>query len=194
MQATASDILGLEFKELNHGVDFKIGDRPIPNKYVVIGPNATAGCKEWVFDYWVTLAKLLNQQGYAVISLTPNEFPMDNVLNYYGQEMDVVATILHHAELFIGLGSGLSWINWAIGKHTVMINGFSEPGHEFTKKVTRIYKDNVCFPCWTNRNFVFDAGDWNWCPIHKGTDKQFICQKSITPQIVMSKIRSLLKK
>jgi hypothetical protein len=29
-----------------------------------------------------------------------------------------VANILYHADLFIGLGSGLSWLNWAIGKHT----------------------------------------------------------------------------
>jgi autotransporter strand-loop-strand O-heptosyltransferase len=194
MQATASDILGLEYKELNHGVAFKIGERMHPEKYIIIGPNATAGCKEWVYDYWLTLAKLLRQQGYLVISLTKNEHPMENVFNYYGQDMDTIATLLHHADLFIGLGSGLSWLNWALGKHTVMINGFSEPGHEFTKKLTRIYKDNVCFPCWTNPNFSFDAGDWNWCPIWKDTDKQHICQKSITPQIVMSKIKSLLKK
>ncbi len=119
---------------------------------------------------------------------------MDGVINHYGHSMEDVANILYHAELFIGLGSGLSWLNWAIGKHTAMINGFAEPGHEFTKKITRIFKENVCFPCWTNPNFAFDAGDWDWCPIWKGTDKQHICQKSITPQLVMSKIKPLLKK
>ena len=31
---------------------------------------------------------------------------------------------LYHADLFIGLGSGLSWANWALNKHTVMINNF----------------------------------------------------------------------
>jgi autotransporter strand-loop-strand O-heptosyltransferase len=194
MQATASDILGLEYKELNHGVSFPKKERPYQQKYIVIGPNATAGCKEWVYNYWVTLAKLLNQQGYLVISLTQNEHKMDGVINHYGHSMEDVANILYHAELFIGLGSGLSWLNWAIGKHTAMINGFAEPGHEFTKKITRIFKENVCFPCWTNPNFSFDAGDWDWCPIWKGTDKQHICQKSITPQLVMSKIKSLLKK
>ena len=72
-------------------------------------------------------------------------------------------------------------------------SNFSEKNHEFTSRVTRITTDN-CFPCWTNPNFVFDAGDWDWCPIWKGTDKQHICQKSITPQLVMSKIKPLLKK
>ena len=192
MQATASDILGLEFKELNYGLNFPKKERPIQGKYVVIGPNATTGCKEWKYEYWVTLTKLINQMGYKVISLSKDEFKIPNTINYYGQPMDVVANILHHANLFIGLGSGLSWLNWAIGKHTVMINGFSEKNHEFTSRITRITTES-CFPCWTNPNFVFDAGDWNWCPIWKGTDKQHICQKSITPQIVFNKIKKLLK-
>ena len=193
MQATASDILGLEYKELNYGLNFPKKERPIQGKYVVIGPNATAGCKEWKYEYWVTLTKLISQMGYQVVSLTKNEFHIDNTINMYNHPMENVANVLHHADLFIGLGSGLSWLNWALGKHTVMINGFSEKNHEFTSRVTRIITDN-CFPCWTNPNFVFDAGDWDWCPIWKGTNKQHICQKSITPQLVMSKIKSLLKK
>ena len=193
MQATATDILGLEYKELNYGLNFPKKEKLYQQKYIVIGPNATAGCKEWKYDYWVTLSKLLNQQGYIVISLTQNEFTIPGVINHYGHSMDVVANILHHADLFIGLGSGLSWLNWALGKHTVMINGFSEKNHEFTSRVTRIMTDK-CFPCWTNPNFTFDAGDWDWCPIWKGTDKQHICQKSITPQIVFSAVKKLLKK
>jgi autotransporter strand-loop-strand O-heptosyltransferase len=193
MQATASDILGLEYKELNYGLNFPKKERPIQGKYVVIGPNATAGCKEWKYEYWVTLTKLITQMGYQVVSLTKNEFYIDNTINMYNHPIESVANVLHHADLFIGLGSGLSWLNWALGKHTVMINGFSEKNHEFTSRVTRIMTDN-CFPCWTNPNFTFDAGDWDWCPIWKGTDKQHICQKSITPQMVMSKIKSLLKK
>ena len=193
MQATATDILGLEYKELNYGLNFPKKEKPYQQKYIVIGPNATAGCKEWKYDYWVTLSKLLNQHGYIVISLTQNEFTIPGVINHYGHSMDVVANILHHADLFIGLGSGLSWLNWALGKHTVMINGFSEKNHEFTSRVTRIMTDK-CFPCWTNPNFTFDAGDWDWCPIWKGTDKQHICQKSITPQIVFSAVKKLLKK
>lgn len=193
MQATASDILGLEYKELNYGLNFPKKERPIQGKYVVIGPNATAGCKEWKYEYWVTLTKLISQMGYQVVSLTKNEFHIDNTINMYNHPMENVANVLHHADLFIGLGSGLSWLNWALGKHTVMINGFSEKNHEFTSRVTRIMTDN-CFPCWTNPNFTFDAGDWDWCPIWKGTDKQHICQKSITPQMVISTIKKLLKK
>ena len=193
MQATATDILGLEYKELNYGLNFPKKEKPIQGKYIVIGPNATAGCKEWKYEYWVTLTKLITQMGYQVVSLTKNEFHIDNTINMYNHPMESVANVLHHADLFIGLGSGLSWLNWALGKHTVMINGFSEKNHEFTSRVTRIMTDN-CFPCWTNPNFAFDAGDWDWCPIWKGTDKQHICQKSITPQIVFNAVKKLLKK
>ena len=192
MQATSSDILGLEEKELNHGLDFPKGKRPYKEKYIVIGPNATSGCKEWVYGNWVTLCKLLQQQGYKVISLTKGEWKLDGVVNHYNQPLDVVANYLHHADLFIGLGSGLSWLNWALNKHTIMINGFSDKNHEFTSRVTRIMNDDTCFPCWTNRNFVFDAGDWDWCPIHKGTEKQHICQKSITPMQVFKVIKNRL--
>mgnify|MGYP001070411054 FL=1 len=192
MQATSSDILGLEEKELNHGLDFPKGKRPYKEKYIVIGPNATSGCKEWVYGNWVTLCKLLQQQGYKVISLTKGEWKLDGVVNHYNQPLDVVANYLHHADLFIGLGSGLSWLNWALNKHTIMINGFSDKNHEFTSRVTRIMNDDACFPCWTNRNFVFDAGDWDWCPIHKGTEKQHICQKSITPMQVFKVIKNRL--
>jgi autotransporter strand-loop-strand O-heptosyltransferase len=193
MQATATDILGLEFKELNYGINVPKGERPYKQKYIVIGPNATAGCKEWRYEYWCALVKLLNQQGYTIISLTQKEFTIPGTINHYGHSIDKIINYLYHADLFIGLGSGLSWLNWAIGKHTAMINGFAEKNHEFTSRITRIMTDN-CFPCWTNPNFTFDAGDWDWCPIWKGTDKQHICQKSITPQLVMSKIKPLLKK
>jgi autotransporter strand-loop-strand O-heptosyltransferase len=193
LQETATDILDLEFKELNYGLDFPKKERPYKEKYVVIGPNATAGCKEWKHEYWNTLTQLLTQSGYKVISLTQNEYKIPNTINYYNQPINVVANILHHADLFIGLGSGLSWLNWALNKHTVMINGFADKNHEFTSKVTRVMNDNVCFPCWTNPNFVFNAGDWDWCPIWKGTDKQHICQKSITPQQVFNQVKLLLK-
>jgi hypothetical protein len=37
-----------------------------------------------------------------------------------------------------------------------------------------------------------DPGDWNWCPDHKGTDRQFECTKSITSQMVISELEKVL--
>jgi len=183
LQKTATDILGLDYVESNYGLSFKIGDRPIENKYVVFGPQATSGCKEWVYDHWVELSALLKEKGYDVITLTQNPYHIKGVKNVFSEPMDVVATYLHHAEFMVGLGSGLSWLNWALGKFTYMINGFSEENHEFTNNIKKI-NNNLCIRCWNDPVHVFDAGDWDWCPVYKGTDRQHICQRSITAKQV----------
>jgi autotransporter strand-loop-strand O-heptosyltransferase len=73
-----------------------------------------------------------------------------------------------------------------------MISNFTEEDHEFTSNTTRITNKSVCNGCWNNPMFKFDKGDWNWCPEHKDTPRQFECHKSITPQMVMEKIKNLL--
>jgi autotransporter strand-loop-strand O-heptosyltransferase len=188
LQQTATDILGLEFKELSYGVIKPNASTPNKNKYVVFGPNATSGCKEWVYDYWVELSKLIIDKGYDVITLTKHPFYIENTKNVFGEPLDSVINYLLHAEAFIGLGSGLSWINWGLGKHTFMINGFAKEGHEFTENITRIYNKDTCIYCWNDEVFVFNGGDWDWCPVYKGTKKQHICQKSITPNQVFNEL------
>jgi autotransporter strand-loop-strand O-heptosyltransferase len=187
LQKTATDILGLEFHELNYGVNYKPSKRIIREKYIVIGPQSTAGCKEWSYDNWVQLSDMLIKSGYKVISLTSSPFKINGVKNISNSDWQNVFNVLHHSEFFIGLASGLSWLNWALGKKTVMISGFSEEGHEFTRNLIRVSK-NICIKCWNDPVFTFDAGDWNWCPVYKGTERQHICQKSITPLDVFSKL------
>jgi autotransporter strand-loop-strand O-heptosyltransferase len=188
LQQAATDILGLEFKEINHGIDFKKGKSPIGKEYVVFGPNATSGCKEWDYNHWVTLSKMIKEIGYEVITLTQKPFHIDGVQNITDKSLGEVANYLYHAKSFVGLGSGLSWFNWALGNYTYMINGFAKPGHEFTQNSTKIYNDNTCVFCWNDEVFVFDPGDWDWCPVYKGTKKQHVCQRSITPLQVFNKL------
>lgn len=188
LQKTATDILGLPFEEKNYGVNLKIGKRPIKGKYVVFGPESTAGCKEWSYDNWVKLSGMLRKVGYDVVILSSRPYHIQGVKNISGRPFDDVATYLHHADLFIGLGSGLSWLNWSLGKHTYMINGFAEEGHEFTNNLTKI-TNNLCIKCWNDPVFSFDASDWDWCPVYKGTERQHICQKSITPLQVFNTLQ-----
>ena len=192
MQQTATDILGLEYKELNYGLDFQKGKRPIKDKYVVIGPQSTAGCKEWPYHNWVTLVKLLNQSGYQVVTLTQHKLDIPGTINSWNQPFENVANYMLHADLFIGLSSGLAWFNWGLGKKTVMINGFTSAEHEFQTKVVRVRNESVCNSCWVNPNFSFDPGDWDWCPIWKGTNKQHTCMKSVSPTQVYSKVKQIL--
>ena len=189
LQKTATDILGLEYKEINYGLNFPPQKKPIKNNYIVFAPNATSGCKEWSYDNWVLLSQMIKELGYEIITLTEKPFFIKGTTNIYGKSLNIVSNYLHHATAFIGLGSGLSWFNWGLGKHTYMINGFAKDGHEFTSNITRIYNDNVCIFCWNDEVFVFNSGDWDWCPVYKGTKKQHICQKSITPLQVFNKLK-----
>ncbi len=100
--------------------------------------------------------------------------------------------VIYHSQFVVGLSSGLSWLSWALGKHVVMISNFTEPDHEFTSNCTRIINMSVCNGCWNNPMFLFNKGDWNWCPEHKDTERQFECHKSITADMVISQIQNLL--
>ena len=192
LQQTATDILGLPFYEMNYGIDYKVKPKPLPKKYVVFGPNATAGAKEWRYEHWVELSKMIRDKGYEIVTLTKNPFHIENTKNVCDKPLQEVMNYLFHADLFIGLGSGLSWLNWSLGKTTVMINGFSQDDHEFQNNMIRI-SNNICIKCWNDPVLTFDAGDWNWCPVYKGTSRQHICQWSITPQMVMDKIQGWLQ-
>jgi len=99
-------------------------------------------------------------------------------------------SVIHHSEFFIGLSSGISHLAWALNKKVIMIAGFTDKNHEF--ECIRPYNDKVCTGCWNNKNFKFDKGDYDWCPIWKGYDRQYECQKSITPEMVIEEIKKLV--
>ena len=140
-----------------------------------------------VYDNWKKLSEKLISKGYKVFTITKNPYHIDNVTNLFDESWDVIATYLHHSEFLIGLGSGLSWFNWSLGKHTYMINGFSEDSHEFTSNITKI-NNNLCIRCWNDPVHNFDSGDWDWCPVYKGSKRQHICQKSITVEQVLNNL------
>jgi autotransporter strand-loop-strand O-heptosyltransferase len=195
LQKAATNILGLDFTEIRPKLSFKPGTRPIEEKYVTIGMSTTSGCKEWSHpNGWQTLINYLNDIGYKVAVIQKESFSgIENVLDWTGDKpLQERMRQIYHSEFYIGLGSGLSWLAWAVNKHVVMISNFSEDGHEFTDNTTRITNPLVCNGCWNNPNFKFDKGDWYWCPVHKGTDRQFECHKSITPEMVINQIQHLL--
>ena len=187
LQQTASEILGLDFKEINHGINYTPKKRPIKEKYVVFAPESTAGCKEWIYGNWVQLASELQDKGYEIILLTAKPYYIPGIQNINSKNWNEVFNYLFHSEFLVGLSSGLSWVNWALGKKTVMLSGFSEEYNEFKSNIIRI-SNNICIKCWNDSEMVFDSGDWNWCPVYKGTKKQHICQKSITVEQVLYKL------
>jgi autotransporter strand-loop-strand O-heptosyltransferase len=191
LQKCATDILGLEYKEVNHGLNYTPGKRPLKSKYVVFGPQSTAGCKEWPLNYWKELSKMIRDLGYEVVILSLNDYFIDGTINNTTKDWSKIFDCLYYSEFFIGLSSGLSWANWSLNKQTVMIAGFSKNDHEFNNNIIRVSND-ICIKCWNDPVLVFDKSDWDWCPVYKGTTRQHICQKSITAEMVINKIQHLV--
>ena len=70
----------------------------------------------------------------------------------------------------------------------VLISGFSEPYSEFEIECERVHKNDVCNSCYNRHKF--DPGKWDWCP----DNNDFICTKSITPDMVKKSIDKIIKK
>jgi hypothetical protein len=146
----------------------------------------------------------LNNNGYKVVMITSEKLgdawhdsklggTLRNVIDKTGGEIALVDRMIDikHASAFIGLGSGLSWLSWAIGTPTVLISGFSYPLSEFAD-CERIFNPDVCNGCF-NRHWL-NPGDWEWCPDHKDTPRHFECSKTIKTQTVIDAVDRLLSK
>lgn len=194
LQKSATDILGLEYEETKP----LITTRPLVRKatsykYVCIAEFSTANAKHWHYPHtgsnkgWQTIVDWLNHNGYKVMVISKQHTQLKNVIDRTGEfPLEFRVFELQNCEFFIGVGSGLSWLAWALGKKVVMISGFSEPFCEFKENNIRIINKNVCNGCFNK--YTFDRGDWNWCPRHKNTYRQFECTKNITPKMVIDKI------
>ena len=191
----ASDILGLPYHELRPILMCSSEDRHIPEKpYVCIATASTAECKHWLYpEGWQIIVDYLRELGLDVMVIQKEDTKLQRVDDQTGK-MPIQRRIaqLSHCEFFVGLGSGLSWLAWAIKKPVVLIAGFSEPYTEFESDCYRVFNPDSCHGCWNDTRFSFDRGDWDWCPRHKGTERQFECSKTITPQMVQAAIQMLI--
>lgn len=193
LQRLSSSILGINHTEIKPNITIKKKDRVVKEKYVCFATHSTAQAKFWNNpNGWQETCDYLNSIGLKPM-LIQAEYTdqFKNVINKSGQK-DIHDTInlLYNCEFFIGIGSGLSWLSWAVGKPTVLVSGFSLPRSEFCTPY-RVINTNVCNGCWNEHDF--DKGDWNWCPRHKDTDRQFECSKQISSQMVINSINELIK-
>jgi autotransporter strand-loop-strand O-heptosyltransferase len=194
LQKTATDILGLDYEEVRPLL--KLPDTP-KKKKVGIGFHSTAQSKYWNNpDGWQAVVDHLNNLGYECMIYSKegdgymnNHYPK-GVTIFKGGNLQEVIDDLSECEFFIGLGSGLSWLAWACKLPVVLISGFSEKWAETTLDTYRVINESVCHGCFNSDRL--DAGDWNWCPLHKNTDRMFECTKEITSEVVIGEINKLL--
>lgn len=190
LQQSACNILNLEYKEIIPRIAFTPSNRPIEDKYVCISTTSTSQCKLWY--YWQDLIDGLRLKGYKVVDVSLEGSNYTGLELVGSRDTYSLMNLIHHSEFLVGLGSGSSWLAWALRKHVVMISNFSEEGHEFATNCTRITNTSVCHGCWNNTSFRFDKGDWYWCPVHKDTDRQFECHKLISSEQVLKAINEAL--
>ena len=185
LQKAACNILCLPYKEIRPLFSY-IPDPKITDNYVCISTKSTAQCKHW--DKWPELIRRLKDQGYRVIELSQDadDFGAEKLED---TSLENVMDHLENCDFYIGLSSGISWLAWAMKVNVVMIANFTEANHEF--ECIRITNTRVCHGCWNNPKFRFNKGDWNWCPEHEDTPRQFECHKSISVDDVMDRILSI---
>jgi autotransporter strand-loop-strand O-heptosyltransferase len=196
LQKTATDILGLDYVEIRP-------ELKLPNitkkKKVGIGFHSTAQAKYWNNpDGWQVVIDYLDSLGYECMIYSKegngymNNFYPKGVTIYKGGNLQEVINDLSTCEFFVGLGSGLSWLTWACKIPVVLVSGFSEKWAETTLDTYRVINENVCHGCFNNDRL--NAGDWNWCPLHKGTNRQFECTKEISSDMVIKEINKIINK
>lgn len=194
LQKTSSDILGLEYKETKPILRKPKVEK---KKKVGIGLHSTCQAKYWNNPSgWQSVVDYLNGLGYEVVLYSrENDGYMGNyhptgITKFESGSIERLIEDLLTCEFFVGLGSGLSWLAWSLDLPVVLISGFSEEYSETVSNTYRVINKNVCNGCFNNHRL--DSGDWNWCPVHKGTERQFECTKQISPEMVINKINQII--
>jgi len=112
--------------------------------------------------------------------------------NFTGEfTLQARASLLAHAEFFIGLSSGLSWLAWAVDVPVVMISGFTHPLTEFSTPY-RVINFHVCNSCLNDTQIEYLPDIFGKCPRHQDSPGHFQCTSAITPQQVIRMVDQLI--
>jgi len=195
MQKMGSDILGLEYKEIKPKLEKRNVEKD--DKLITIAIHGTAQAKYWNNSTgWQEVVNWLNGRGYRVRLLSKEQsgymgnFEPTGIEKHPWGPIELVMDEMVKSKAFIGIGSGLSWLSWALGTKTVLISGFSEDWAEMEDCVRISAPKDMCSGCFNRERLRAD--DWNWCPDHKDTNRQFECTKSITGEIVIRELEKFL--
>jgi autotransporter strand-loop-strand O-heptosyltransferase len=195
LQRVASDILGLEFREIRPIID--VPETEITDKYVCFSMHSTAQCKYWNNPQgWQQVVNYLNTLGYKVINISKeksnymgNRHPK-NTINHTGDKYNIEHRVkeLLGASMYIGVSSGLAWLAWSLGIPTVLISGCTKPFNEPKNGIYRVHNTNVCNGCMNDASQLFDKGNWKWCP----HNKNFECTRKISGDVVIQAINQII--
>jgi len=201
LHRAAAYILGVDPTEMPPRISIPDETRPIPERYVCVAVQSTMLSKYWNNPTgWREVVDFLKSAGYRVICIDQKRshgvgliwthLP-DGVEDQTGDRpLAERARWLKHADFFVGLSSGLSWLAWAIGTPVVMISGFTHPRNEFATPY-RVINYHACNSCWNDPLAAFDRHDFMSCPRHRDTPRQFECTRLITAGHVKAVIKTM---
>lgn len=192
LQQVASDILGIEYKEVIPNISYKIKKRSIEGKYVAVSEHSTFLSKHWLKDKgWDTVVSYLKSKGYKVAAISKEPSHIKGVVDLTGRNIEDSLSNIHHADLFIGVSSGPSWLAWALKRPLVLISGYSSKWAEMdcnNPLVSRVINKKVCHGCFNDPSLELDKGDWHWCPRNRNHE----CSKMISVDMVIEAINKQL--
>jgi autotransporter strand-loop-strand O-heptosyltransferase len=201
LHRAAGYILGVDPIEARPHIALADESRPIGEPYVCIAVQSTLQSKYWNNpNGWHDVVAYLKNSGYRVICIDQkaihgkgavwNQIPPGAEDQTGDRPLLERARFLKHADFFVGLSSGLSWLAWAMGTPVVMISGLTHPLNEFATPY-RVINYNVCNSCWNDPRESFDRNDFLSCPRHQNSPRQFECTRLITADQVKATIRRI---
>lgn len=143
LQLVASHLLGLPWKEIRPDLEslFTGTKKPINGKYVCISEFASSEKKYWKEEYgWQRIVDFLYSKGYHVLVISKEKSNLKNIIDLSGKNLPIreVAYYINHADFFMGVSSGLSWLSWALNTKTILISDCTPIWHEFSSNVIRL--------------------------------------------------------
>lgn len=175
--------------------------RQIDAPYVCIGVQASTPRKGWLYPQgWEIVVNELKRAGYRVLCIDRHTLSRADgyeiICPANAENMTGNFTLLDrlkllaHAECFVGLSSGLSWLAYNVNCPVVLISGISEDYYEFPTPY-RVINRLVCHGCYNTAQADF-LGDGVICPYHQGTNREMECSREIAPNMVLSAIQRAL--
>lgn len=177
--------------------------RVIKEPYVCIAVQATSQAKCWNNpNGWDEVVAYLKYLGYRVLCIDKDKVHgmgrFFNTIPYDAEDftgdlpLQERVDLLGHADFFVGLSSGLSWIAWGTGIPVVLISGFTLPHNEFFTPY-RVINYHVCNGCWTDSSEEFVHANYTWCPRHENSSREFECTRFISSGQVIQHINRLME-
>ncbi len=201
LHRTAGYILGVDPSEVPPRIAIPDDSRPLAEPYVCIAVQSSTHSKNWTNPHgWHEVVGFLKSSGYRVVCIDQkpvhgagmvwNHIPHGVEDQTGDRPLTERVRWIKHAEFFVGLSSGLSWLAWAVGTPVVLISGFTHPTNEFHTPY-RVINYHACNSCWNDVRLRFDHHNYLWCPRHTGTPRQFECTRLITAEAVKAAIRRI---